>query len=246
MHDNIYSPFCPLSLSWIPIRSVALVAILALHVSTNTLNFIFHVPSLSKIESLKFWNQIPISNFSTKMVLTNCAKYVLNYASNFTFYALFLHHSPFRTFPKNCIDEVCLICAELCSQIYVLYFTPSQNRKLQSFRTGPHFQIFSCKWCRWIVLLCAELCFSPHWDTEPQSLNTSPGLTMLSLKTTKKKLWRKILMLPVHSCRECSARFSSESCTKWDCASVTFYTLAVSFQSTWSECKTKVYTREQE
>ncbi len=30
-HDNIYSPFRPLSLSWIPVRSVALAVILVLH-----------------------------------------------------------------------------------------------------------------------------------------------------------------------------------------------------------------------
>ncbi len=38
MSDNIYSPICPLSLSWLPIRSVALMAILVLHASNN--NFI--------------------------------------------------------------------------------------------------------------------------------------------------------------------------------------------------------------
>ncbi len=40
MHDNIYSPFHPLSLSWIPIRSVALGAILALHASNFVLRLI--------------------------------------------------------------------------------------------------------------------------------------------------------------------------------------------------------------
>ncbi len=38
MHDNIYSPFRPLSHSWIPIRSVALAATLTLHASNRVLS----------------------------------------------------------------------------------------------------------------------------------------------------------------------------------------------------------------
>ncbi len=45
------------------------------------------------------------------------------------------------------------------------------------------------------------------------------------------------VMLAVHSCRVRSVRFSSESYTRWDCASVAFYTLAASSQSTKSENK---------
>ncbi len=43
MYDNIYSPFCPSSLSWIPIRPVALEVILELHASNRTVVEIIQV-----------------------------------------------------------------------------------------------------------------------------------------------------------------------------------------------------------
>ncbi len=46
------------------------------------------------------------------------------------------------------------------------------------------------------------------------------------------------LMPAVHSRRVCLARFSSESYSRWGCASVTLYTLTVSSQST-LECRLK-------
>ncbi len=48
-------------------------------------NFTFRVSPFSKTGSLKFWNQLPISNFPSKMVSMNCARFVLNYTSNFRF-----------------------------------------------------------------------------------------------------------------------------------------------------------------
>ncbi len=53
---DIYSPLCPLSLSWIPIRSVALAAILALHASNGKLctEYGFEIFSL-KIPILVEW-----------------------------------------------------------------------------------------------------------------------------------------------------------------------------------------------
>ncbi len=53
---DIYSPFRPLSLSWIPIRSVALVAILALHASNWNASVLTHSKLLQQeVGSSPFW-----------------------------------------------------------------------------------------------------------------------------------------------------------------------------------------------
>ncbi len=112
-------------------------------------NFTFCAPPLPKIRSIKVLRPAYILSFPPKLrrwiVLDLCwimlpiLHFVLHPSHRMEPQRLDTNPRPpaFRHFEMKMMStELCLICAELCYQFYILCFTPSQDKEPQSFRTS--------------------------------------------------------------------------------------------------------------